>query len=724
MIVNKEYQILDGPVKVEQYKILHGANYFSGGPVALFSINLGEYDEVFTNDIPGFFEYLQEKLPSLIEHHCSEGVRGGFYTRLQKGTLLGHVMEHLAIELQNLAGMSVNYGKTRSTLKEAVYNVIFRFRDEEAGILAGKAALNIINSFLNKTDIDIEKILQSLIELREDRLPGPTTQSIIDEAEFRNIPWQRLDDNNLIQLGSGKYSKKVRASLTQNTSAMASDTALDRALCLKFLKEAEIPILPYSIFEENIPTLTANGVYMPRYRGGTNDISLFLDSSALNRAKPKAYQNRELICFDQKEIPVWRFLMINHKIAGVCQLNPARPEADGKMNIRELIAKENKNPLREPGDKGALSYISEDLELLEQIARWNFSVYSIPKEGSTILTGASLNPSSGSSTKTFSGKIHPKIKEKLEKSSRILNIDIAGIDICMENPANDFKDGEGIREVFISPDFRMHLNPAEGEVQNVTQKFLQHLFPATQENRIPLIAVSGSKGKTSFIRILEHLFTDQYPEKGIMSSHNFSIGQYSFEKEEKVSAGNLKILLRDPGIDIAIAEISNEILTEYGLPYDMANCAVFLNSNPDDAEKFGFHCPEDLAYCQHVVAEQVIKNGFSILNADDELVAENADMTDVPVIWISSRNAPEIEKRKPEDMLLYCTPEFIVFEKNKQQENIVRISEIPEYWRSEEGVIYESVLAAIAISILYPNEEKSGLSRILDFIKQSKAWII
>lgn len=722
MTSNLEYQIINGPVKIEQSKILHGANYFSGGPVVLFRINLGSYNEVFTNDIPGFFEYLQQKLPSLIEHHCSEGIRGGFFTRVQRGTLLGHVMEHLSIELQNLAGMPVNYGKTRSTLNEGVYNVIFRFKDEKAGILAGKAALNIINSFLNKTDIDIEKILQSLIELREDRLPGPTTQSIIDEAEFRNIPWQRLDDNNLIQLGSGKYSKKVRASLTQNTSAMASDTVLDRALCLNFLKEAEIPVLPYTIFEEN--TLTDNGVYMPRYRGGTNDISLFLNSSALNRTKPKAYQNRELICFEQTEIHVWRFLMINHKIAGVCQLNPTMPEADGKMNIRELIAKENKNPLREPGDKGALSYISESNELLEQIARWNFSMYSIPKAGTKILTGASLNLSIGAFTETFSGKIHPKVKEKLEKSSKILNIDIAGIDIYMENPANDFKEGEGIREVFISPDFRMHLNPAEGEVQNVTQKFLQHLFPTTQENRIPLIAISGSMGKTSLIRILEHLFTDQYPEKGIMSSHNFSIGQYSFEKDKKVSAGNLKILLRDPGIDIAIAEISNEILTEYGLPYDMANCAVFLNSNPDDAKKFGFHVPEDLAYCQNVVTEQVIKSGVSIVNADDKLVCENADITDVRIFWVSKQNKPEIKQRKDGDMLLYCTPDFVVFEKNKTNENIVRTSEIPEFWRNEEGGIYESVLAAFALSILYPNENKSGVSQILDFIKQNKTWII
>jgi len=717
------YKLIDGPVKTEHYKILHGANYFSGGPVVLFRINLGEYDEVYSNEIAGLLEYLQNKIPTLIEHHCSEGVRGGFFTRVERGTLLGHVMEHMAIELQNLAGMPVNYGKTRSTLEKGVYNVIFRFMDEDAGLLAGKAALNIINGFLTQTDTDIDQVIADLIEIREAKLPGPTTQSIIDEAEDRNIPWQRLDDNNLIQLGTGKFSKKVRASLTQNTPAMAADTVIDRALCLKFLHDAEIPVLPHKVFSatENLP---GNGVFMRRYRSGLHDINIFTDEKTINRKTPEVFTGHDLICFEQSELPVWRILLIDHKIAGICKLIPAMLKADGRKNIRELIAEENKNEMRGPGDKSALSFLEEDRELIEQIARQNYSPYSIPPAGSEIICGASLNPSLGAFTENYSGEIHPALKEKLEKSAKILNVDVAGIDVCIKDPANDFATGEGIREVFIAPDFRMHLNPSEGDPKNVAKPFLQYLFPPQKPDRIPLIAISGSKGKTGLIRILEHLFEKDYPQKGIMASHNFSIGHYHFEKDDKVSAANMKMMLRDPGIDIAIAEISNKILTEYGLPYDMAETAVFLNTNPDDAKEWGFHVPEDLAYCQNVVTEQVVKSGFSILNADDKFVAENADMTDVKVFWISKQNKPEIEQRKDGDLLLYCTPEFIVFENKKTTENILRTSEIPEYWRYKNGTVYESVLAAIAISIIYPNEEKTGVSRILDFIKQNKAWII
>lgn len=715
------YNIDPGPIQAEQFKILRGANYFSGGPIVLFTINLNQYDEVFTNEVEGFYEHLSNTIPSLVEHHCSEGVRGGFYIRLKEGTLFGHVMEHIAIELQSLAGMPVSYGKTRSTLKQGVYNVIFRFMDEQAGIIAGMAALNLINSFLNKTNFNLQKAIDIMIQLREKHLPGPTTQSIIDEAEERNIPWQRLDDNNLIQLGTGKHSQRIRASLTQKTSALANDTVRDRKLCLNILKDAEIPCISFESISSDNKSLLKAGIYCKRYRNNDeNNISLILSNSDSETARPKIFKNEEIIRFHQTETSVWRFLMIDKKIAGVCRLIPPILKGDGISNIRELIAKVNEENGREIGDKGCLSFIKESKELTEQINIFNYSPYSIPEIDKIIPLGATANPKNGTYTIAYNTAIDKELKSTLEKCTQILNLDIAGIDAGMNDPSKGFNEGEGIKEVFISPDFRMHINPAEGKYVNPAKAFLQYLFPFNTASRIPLIAVTGSKGKTSLIRILQYLFKDQYPDMGIIDSDQFSIGERVY-KQNKITSSNIQLMLRDPSIDMAIAEIPTRIITENGLAYDFAETGIVLNNIADQNNKHGFHNTEDLAYCHNVITEQVHKNGHSILFADDPLIVENADLIDVPIIWLSKTEKPLIKVLKKSDMILSCNAEFIILQKEGKSSSIVRINEIPDSWKDNKNTIHESVLAAIAISIIYPNSNKSGLSKILEFIKNNEA---
>ena len=715
------YNIDLGPIEAEQYKVLEGANYFSGGSIVLFTINLNQYDEVFTNEIEGFYEYLNGTIPSLIEHHCSEGVRGGFYIRVKEGTLLGHVMEHIAIELQSLAGMFVSYGKTRSTLKQGVYNVVFRFINEEAGIIAGMAALNLINSFLNKKSFDIQKALNIMIHLREKHLPGPTTQSIIREAEERDIPWQRLDDNNLIQLGTGKFSQRIRASLSQKTSALANDTIRDRKLCLNILKDAEIPCISFESISADNKNLIKAGVYCKRYRNNDkNNISIILSDSDSEISMPAIFKNEEIIRFYQTETSVWRFLMIDKKIAGVSRLIPPMLRGDGISNIRELIAKANKEDGRKIGDKGCLSFIKESEELTEQINIYNYSPYSVPELGKIIPLGATANPKNGSYTIAYNGLIDKELKSILEKCIHILNIDIAGIDVVINDPAKGFNEGEGIKEVFIAPDFRMHINPAKGIHVNPAKTFLQYLFPFKTPSRIPLIAVTGSKGKTSLIKILQYLFKDQYPNMGIIHSDQFSIGKRVYKKNE-ISNSNIQLMLRDPSIDIAIAEIPTRIITENGLAYDLAETGVVLNNIPEQSKDNSFRYAEDLAYCHNVITEQIHKDGHSILFADDPLITENADLIDVPIIWLSKIEKPQIKKLKKSDMILSCNAEFVSLLEENKSSSILRINEIPNSWKDNENKIYESVLAAIAISIIYPDANKSGISKIIEFIKNNDA---
>ena len=237
------YSLSEGPLKVQRTQIIHGANYFSAGPIIKIRLDLGPFHEIFTNTIDGFPDKLKQTLPSLMQHHCSVGKEGGFFLRVYEGTLLGHVIEHVAIELQTLAGMDVCYGKTRSTLEPGVYNIIFRFFDEVAGLYAGKAAVNLVNALLKNESIDCDEIVRNLTDIREKRLLGASMQAIVSECEKRNIPWQRIDAYNLVQLGTGKFHKMIRATITSDTNFISVETADNNYLTSLILKDSGIPVL-------------------------------------------------------------------------------------------------------------------------------------------------------------------------------------------------------------------------------------------------------------------------------------------------------------------------------------------------------------------------------------------------------------------------------------------------------------------------------------------------
>jgi cyanophycin synthetase len=335
------YKLIDGPLLVENMKVFQGANYFSGGPVLLIRLNLGSFDEVFTNQINGFFENLSALIPSLSEHHCSEARKGGFFFRVKEGTLLGHVIEHVALELQTLAGMDAGYGKTRSTLTQGVYNIIFRFLDEEAGLYAGKAAVNLVNSILLNMEFGLNKIIEDLINIREKNLLGPSTQAIVDEAEKRKIPALRLDDYNLVQLGTGKFNKKIRATITSDTNLIAVETADSKYLTTLMLKDAGIPVLE-TIKTDSAEDVIAFGerinsaiVIKPSeaYQGKNLRIDL-TGKDEIEEAFNYAMQfNQEVIAQPYFKGNSYRLLVINFKFVAAAELIPPFITGNGKATI-------------------------------------------------------------------------------------------------------------------------------------------------------------------------------------------------------------------------------------------------------------------------------------------------------------------------------------------------------------------------------------------------------
>ncbi len=628
------YPVSEGPISVEDIRILHGANYFSGEQVVRFRINLGQFDEVFTNEIPDFLLKLKAILPGLYSHHCSPGRIGGFFERVKKGTLLGHVMEHVAIELQNMAGMDVGFGKTREAKKKGVYNVVFRFFDEIAGIYAGKAALNLLNAILENKTFDVDQVVVNLLQIREIRLLGPSTQAIVDEAERRKIPVIRLDKYNQVQLGTGKFRKVIRATITQNTSVLAVETTDDKYLTNTILEEAGIPV-PQQITTEKLEDvlnfqthIQQNIVVKPAqgYQGKRVSIGLNTPETIAKAFAWVKEFHKEIIA--QEDIPggTYRLLLINQQLVAAVRLIPPKIAGNGQNTIAELIDELNRDPLREFGDKGKLSIVELDEETLKILELNGFEPNSVLPEGSEIFLKNSGNMRLGATATDVTDLVHPYNKFLAQRIAKIFNLDVAGIDVISENIAMPLNSHNGkVIEVNAAPDFRMHFNPTFGTKRYVQQEFVSMLFPAGSKSSVPVYSVSGSKGKSLCVSLINACLSAKGEKTGVISKNGLYINGFCLISGDATESKNVQIVLKDPTIDCAILETPVEAILTSGLGYDFANFGIILNLADHKKEYYSYdHIRdiEDIAYAKMVVGEQVYDHGFTILNADDQHIME------------------------------------------------------------------------------------------------------
>ena len=703
----KNYTVSEGPVKSEKIKVYHGANYFSGGPIVLFRINLGEYDEVFTNEIDGFFEKLSELLPSLYEHFCSVGREGGFFIRVKEGTLLGHVMEHVAIELQTLAGMDAGYGKTRSTLTQGVYNVIFRYLDEDAGIFTGKAALNLVNSILTGKEFDVFKIIETLIYIREKNLLGPSTQAIVDECEKRQIPWVRLDDYNLVQLGTGKYLKHIQATLTSETSHIAVGLAADKFLTTKMLNETGVPV-PETIETDNLEDILKfknrinSPIVVKPVTGNLGEYSMvnIQSDDEIAGAFSLVGESGEFI-LAQKYIPgnSYRLLVINDKFVAAVQLEPPYIIGDGKSTIGQLIDKLNTQPGREWGDKGKLTKVEVD-DITGRIFKTNkLGLESILPADRKLVLKKSGNPKVGGFSTDVTAKVHFMNKYFAERAAKSIGLNIAGVDIICTDISNPIHQTGGVViEINAAPDFRMHLKPAAGKSRKVATPMLNMLFPADHPSHIPIFSVTGSAGKTLTTELLNFCFQSAGYSTGLANSKGLFLGGKEIFTGDATFPEFVKTILKDRSIDCAIAETSKEGILREGIGYKYADYGIVLNVNEIDVGTDDIRYIEDLAYAQSVVAEQVYDQGFTILNADDELVLEMRERIYSQLALISgiANNQEVLAHTRRGGLAIYIENEnFIIHHFNKKKV-LMPLSEIPPLLKKQSNPGFHELLATIA----------------------------
>lgn len=610
---------------------MNGPNYWSvkRHKLIVMLLDLEELEDRPTNLIDGFLERMQALMPSLYEHRCSEGVAGGFFSRVKDGTWMGHVIEHIALELQTLAGMDTGFGRTRESDKRGVYHVVFSYYEAKAGIYTAKAAVRIAEALIAGEEYDLQKDIQELREIREDERLGPSTGSIVDEAIKRKIPYIRLNRHSLVQLGYGKNQKRVQATVASTTSSIAVEIACDKEETKNLLEAAEIPV-PRGriIYDEEDMQAAIDKIGYPivlkpvngnHGKGATTNIRTW-DDAVVALAAAKKY-GRAVICEKFITGRDFRLLVINYKFVAAALRTPAAVIGDGKHTIQELIDIVNQDPRRGYGHEKVLTSIKVDDFTMDILNKKEYTLDTVLADKEELWLKPTANLSTGGTATDVTDFVHPTNVFMAERIARIIGLDICGIDIMAPDLSVPItENGGAILEVNAAPGFRMHLDPTEGLPRNVAEPVIDMLYPPGTSARIPIIAISGTNGKTTTTRLIAHIVKQMGHKVGYTTTDGVYIQNQLMVKGDCTGPVSAEFVLKDPTVDFAVLECARGGLLRAGLGFHNCDVAVVTNVAADHLGLQGIDTIEKLARVKAVVPQTVFPEGYAILNADDDLV--------------------------------------------------------------------------------------------------------
>jgi cyanophycin synthetase len=643
-------------MKIEDIKVLKGPNYWSirRGKLIQMRLNLEEMEQLPTNKIDGFLERLQKLLPSMYEHRCSEGVPGGFFNRVREGTWMGHVIEHIALELETLAGMDCGFGRTRSTGQEGIYYVVFDYLEEDAGVYTAKAAVRIAQALIDGTEYKLAEDIQHLREIREDTRLGPSTGCIVEEAVKRGIPFIRLNKQSFVQLGYGVHQKKIRATIASTTSDIAVDIACDKEETKNLLSAAVIPVPRGTVIrsEEDLKDaidrfdypLVIKPVDGNHGKGNTTNITTWEQAV---KALAAAQQYGRSAIVEKFIVGVdFRILVINYKFICAALRTPASVKGDGKHTIQWMIDETNKDPRRGYGHEKVLTQITIDQFTQKMLDEKDYTLEIVPAKGELVLLKPTANLSTGGTSTDVTDEVHPDNIFICERIAKIIGLDICGIDIMapdLRTPV--IENGGAVLEVNAAPGFRMHIEPAEGLPRNVAEPVIDMLFPDRSKGRIPIIAITGTNGKTTTTRLTAHICRAAGRKVGYTTSDGIYIQNQMLMKGDCTGPLSAQFVLKDPTVDFAVLECARGGLLKSGLAFQHCNVSIVTNVTADHIGLGGIETLEQMARVKSVVPETTFPHGFAILNADDDLVYKMHKGLDCNVAYFSmDENNPRIKE--------------------------------------------------------------------------------
>lgn len=643
-------------MKIVEIKVLRGPNYWSVRRPKLIQMKLDLEDLELrpTHKIEGFRDRLEKLFPSLIEHRCSVGTRGGFFERVEEGTWMGHVIEHIALELQTLAGMDTGFGRTRGTGIAGEYFVVFSYMEEDAGLFAAKAAVRVAQALTDDTEYNLEEDIQQLREIREATRLGPSTGCIVDEASKRGIPYIRLNRHSLVQLGYGIHQKRIRATIAGTTSSIAVDIACDKEETKNLLEAAEIPVPTGVIIrsedglKEAIDKIKYPLVLKPvdgnHGKGATTNIIDW--DHALKALEAAQKYSRSVICEKFIQGFDFRLLVINYKFICAALRTPASVIGDGLNTIQWLIDETNKDPRRGFGHEKVLTQINTDDFTLKMLEDKGYTLETILSKNELLVLKPTANLSTGGTSTDVTDEVHPVNIFLAERIAKIIGLDICGIDIIAPDLRTSlFENGGAVLEVNAAPGFRMHIEPSEGLPRNVAEPVIDMLFPKGFNGRIPIIAITGTNGKTTTARLTAHICKTAGYKVGFTTSDGVYIQNQMMMQGDCTGPLSSQFVLKDPTVDFAVLECARGGILKSGLAFSNCDIAVVTNVTADHLGLGGIDTLEQMAKVKSVVLETVFKHGFAILNADDDLVyAMHEDLDCNVALFSMDENNPRIKK--------------------------------------------------------------------------------
>lgn len=677
-------------MKILEIKVLKGPNYWSVRRLKLvqMKLDLEAMEQRPTNKIDGFRQRLEKMFPTMIEHRCSEAMRGGFFKRVDEGTWMGHVIEHIALELQTLAGMDTGFGRTRGAGEEGVYYVVFSYMEEDAGVYAAKASVRIAQALIDGSPYNLDEDIQQLREIREDTRLGPSTGCIVDEAVKRGIPFIRLNKQSLVQLGYGVHQKRIRATIASTTGNIAVDIACDKEETKALLEAAEIPVPRGTVIRSEAGLKDAVDKYgyplvikpIDGNHGKGNTTNITTWEQALKALEAAQKYGRSVIVerfitgFD------FRILVINYKFICAALRTPASVVGDGANTIQWLIDATNKDPRRGYGHEKVLTQITIDQFTQKMLDEKGYTLETVPAKGELVLLKPTANLSTGGTSTDVTDEVHPANIFMCERIAKIIGLDICGIDIMaadLRTPVSE--NGGAILEVNAAPGFRMHIEPAEGLPRNVAEPVIDMLFPKGSTGRIPIIAITGTNGKTTTTRLTSYIAKSAGKKVGYTTSDGVYIQNQLMMKGDCTGPVSSQFVLKDPTVDFAVLECARGGILKSGLAFQNCDVAIVTNVAADHIGLGGINTVEQMAKVKAVVPETVFPHGYAVLNADDDLVyAMKDDLKCNIALFSMDENNPRIKAHCSEGGLATVFENgFVSILKGTWKIRVMHVKDIP-----------------------------------------------
>ena len=683
-------------MRILETRVYRGPNLYALWPVIRLRIDLEELEEYPTVKLPGFAQGLLALIPTLAEHTCSYDEPGGFVRRMteDEGTWMGHVLEHVTIELQVLVGTPVSFGKTRgANLPRGQYHVIFSYQEEAVGLAALDLALRTIRHLLpaeradhDPAPLDFPAELGALRQLVERSALGPSTAALVRAAEERDIPWMRLNDGALIQLGDGCHQQRIEAALTSGTPLTAVELAGDKSMTQRLLADLAIPVPRQEVVTSLDAALEAAErlgypvVVKPLDGNQGRGVSTGLTvPDQVRSAWGRAVEiSRQVIVETHQAGCDYRILVVGGKVVAVAQRVPGHVVGNGVQTVRELVEQVNSDPRRGHGHEKSLTRIELDDEALRLLSEACLTPASVLPVGEVFFLRTTGNLSTGGTAIDRTDDVHPDNRRMAERAARAIGLDVAGVDFLCPDIARSYREvGGAIVEVNAGPGLRMHLDPSEGLPRDVAGSIIEMLFPRGRPSRIPLAAITGTNGKTTTTRMVGHILTTAGFNVGMATTDGVYIDGVRIAEGDLTGPWSSRLVLRDPTVNAAVLETARGGIVRAGLGWRKCNVGAVLNVAADHLGLGGIDDLDELARVKQIVVE--VARDYCVLNADDPRVAQMASMSPGQPIYVSLEPARGRVRRH-----VRSRGKAVVLEEGKGGDRLITFhdggTEIPLLW--------------------------------------------